>query len=131
MKKKEHISMMKLIRLTGQLAILGGVFWLGTEISERSGLPIPGSVLGVVILFFLLLSGLIKLKHVEEVADILLKHLMFFFIPISVGLMNAADIFLEHGWILLLAIIISALTTLWVTGNVTQLLRKRQGECKL
>jgi len=122
--------MLKIARWAGQLAILSGVFWAGTQIAERSGLPIPGSVIGVVLLFLLLLSGVIKLKHVEEVADYLLKHLVFFFIPIAVALMNTADIFLENGWILAIAIFFGAIFPFWVTGHITQMLRRRRGECR-
>ena len=122
--------MLKKARWAGQLAILSSVFWAGTQIAERSGLPIPGSVVGVMLLLFLLLSGVIKLKHVEEVADYLLKHLVFFFIPIAFALMNTADIFLENGWILAIAIFIGAIFPFWVTGHITQMLRRRRGECR-
>ena len=123
--------MQKTIKYSGQLAILSGIFWAGTLIAEYSGLPVPGSVLGVMMLFFLLLSGLIKLEYVEEVADYLLKHLVFFFIPITTALMNASDVFLTNGLILAVAIVSGAVLPFWITGHVTQMLRKRQGECKL
>ena len=112
-----------------QLAILSGVYWTGTKLAEWSGLPIPGSVMGVMLLFLLLLVGVIKLEQVEEVADVLLKNLMFFFVPVAVGVMNAAD-FLEQGPLLLSALFIGTLVPLWVTGALTQFLRKRQHECK-
>jgi len=120
----------KTLRWAGQLSILAGIFWSGTHIAAWSGLPIPGSVLGVIMLFFLLLSGVIKLEYVEEVADFLLKHLMFFFVPIAVGLMDTAEIFMEHGWALALAIVIGGLVPFWITGNITQTLRRKQAECK-
>ena len=121
----------KIIRWSGQLALLSGVFWAGTQSAERSGLPIPGSVIGVLLLFFLLLSGLVKLSYVEEVADYLLKHLVFFFVPIAVALMNTADVFLANGWILAIAIFFGIVVPLWVTGRITQMLRRRRGECRL
>ena len=123
--------MRKTVRWAGQLSILCGIFWTSTQIAAGSGLPIPGSVLGVIMLFFLLLSGVMKLEYVEEVADFLLRHLMFFFVPIAVGLMDTAEIFLDNGWTLVLAIVIGAIVPFWVTGNITQVLRRRRAECKL
>ena len=122
--------MMKIVRWSLQLALLSAVYFVGEQAAAWSGLPIPGTVLGVVLLFLLLLSGLIRPEQVEEVANFLLKHLMFFFIPIAAGLMNSADLFLEHGLFLFLAIVISAAMPLWVAGALTQLFRRRRGECK-
>ena len=123
--------MKKYFRWSGQLAILGGIYWTGNQIAAISGLPIPGSVLGVVLLFVLLFAGAIKLEHVAEVSDFLLKHLIFFFVPIAVGLMTSAEIFLENGWILVVAIIIGAAIPFFAVGTLTQMLRRRRGECKL
>jgi holin-like protein len=123
--------MVKAGKWLGQLAILGGVYWAGLLLSEKSGLPIPGSVLGVLLLFFLLLFGVLKLEYVEEVADFLLKHLMFFFVPIAVGLMASMDIFYESGWILALALFAAALIPFWSVGLFTQYLIRRRGECKI
>ncbi|MDR3563741.1 MAG: CidA/LrgA family protein [Negativicutes bacterium] len=123
--------MLKYLRWSGQLALLGGVYWAGTQIAERSGLPIPGSVLGVILLFFLLLSGIVKLEYVEEVADFLLKHLTFFFVPIAVGLMTTADIFLANGWVLVVAILVGGAVPFWAVGIIAQALRRRRGECKI
>jgi holin-like protein len=86
-------------------------------------------VLGVVVLFLLLSFGVVRLEHVEEVADYLLKHLMFFFVPVAVGLMTSAEVFLENGWVLAVAILIGAAAPCWSVGIITQTLRRRRGEC--
>ena len=122
--------MRKIVRWFGQLLILCGVFWTGSQLAEWSGLPVPGSVVGVVLLFFLLLFGVIQLEYVEEVADYLLKHLVLFFIPIAAALMDTADIFRENGWTLAVVIIIGVILPLWAAGTVTQMIRRRCHECK-
>ena len=123
--------MKKYCRWLGQLAILSGIYWAGNQIAANSQLPIPGSVLGVMLLFILLFIGVIKLEQVAEVADFLLKHLIFFFVPIAVGLMASAEIFLNSGWLLVTAIIIGAAIPFFAVGTMTQLLRRRRGQCKL
>ena len=122
--------MTKAMRWLGQLAILCGVYWVCTLFVEATGIPVPGSVLGVVLLFLLLAVGVIKLAWVEEAADYLLKHLMFFFVPVAVGLMTSAEVFLENGWVLVMAILVGAVVPGWAVGTITQTLRRRRGECK-
>ena len=115
----------------GQLAILVAVYWSGNQLAAVSGLPIPGSVLGVVILFTLLATNIIKLEQVSAAADFLLKHLMFFFVPIAAGLMTSANIFLESGWTLIIALVAGAAVPFWAVGFITQILRRRRGACKI
>jgi holin-like protein len=76
------------IKCLGQLALLWGLYLLSDSLVALTDLPVPGNVLGIVILFSLLCLGVIRIEQVEEVADFLLKHLMFFFIPIVAGLME-------------------------------------------
>ena len=112
------------------MLILSGVSWTGSQLAEWSGLPVPGSVVGVVLLFFLLLSGVIQLEYVEEVADYLLKHLVLFFIPIAAALMDTANVFRENSWILAVTIMIGVILPLWMAGAVAQMIRRRCHECK-
>ncbi|MBN2109575.1 MAG: CidA/LrgA family protein [Methanosarcinaceae archaeon] len=60
-------------------------------------LPIPGNVLGMVLLLFLLLSGMIRMSMIEDVSNFMLKHLFFFFIPAAVGLITCFSYWKENG----------------------------------
>ena len=70
-----------------------------------------------------------KIEHVKEGANFLLKHLVFFFIPVTVGLMNWGHIFYNYGIELAIAITISTLLPFWTVGYLTQLLCKKGKEC--
>lgn len=103
-----------------QLSILVIIYQVGNLTSKYLHLQIPGNVIGIVLLFLLLWSGLIKVEQIESAVGFLLKHLGFFFIPISVGLMTLGDIIITKGWILLVILLISAFIGIVAAGKTTQ-----------
>ncbi|MCL2123551.1 MAG: CidA/LrgA family protein [Desulfovibrionaceae bacterium] len=117
---------MQTLKYCGQLGMLWGISLLGGYLASLTDLPIPGNVLGVVILFSLLCLGVIKVEQVEGMADFLLKHLVFFFIPIVAGLMEWGTMFREHGPALALTIVASSLATLFVCAWLTLALRRKE-----
>lgn len=108
-----------------QMAILAGLFWGSDWLVRAVGLPVPGNVFGIVVLFLLLLTGVIKEQHISAAANFLLKHMVFFFVPVAVGLMQWGGVFYEYGWILLVAIVISAILPLLTVGLLGRALRRR------
>ncbi len=116
--------MTQTIKALGQLAVLWAIYWASNWFVTTTGLPIPASVLGVVLLFLLLLSGIVKLSHVQDAADFLLKHLVFFFVCIAVGLMEWGQVFYDYGLTLLLAIVVSSVVPLLAVGYLTQALHR-------
>jgi holin-like protein len=114
------------IKALGQLAILWAVYQGSSWLAAATGLPIPGNVLGVVLLFVLLCLGVVKLKHVELAADFLLKHLVFFFVPVAVGLMEWGQVFADYGLTLAAAIVVSAVLPLLAVGGLVQALNTRR-----
>ncbi len=89
-----------------------------------AGLPVPGNVLGVIALFLLLLSGIVKEEHINEGASFLLRHMVFFFIPIAAGLMDWGGVFYEHALVLTAAIAVSSFLPLLGVGWFIRLLRR-------
>jgi len=79
------------------MAVILGFLVAGEAVSRLLPLPIPGSVVGMVLLASALGLGLVKLSRIEAVADFLVKHLAFFFVPAGVGLMAHFDL-LERHW---------------------------------
>ncbi|UGV41157.1 CidA/LrgA family protein [Methanococcoides orientis] len=109
-----------------QFAIILSICFMGDLIHDFLNLPIPGSVLGMLLLLALLLSGVLKLSMIEDVSNFLLKHLSFFFIPAAVGLITCFSI-LEGKWIALLFIsVVSTIIIVVVTGITVQILMKRR-----
>ncbi|MGG3468869.1 CidA/LrgA family protein [Neobacillus pocheonensis] len=116
-----------------QMIILIVFYQIGNQLSRFFHLQIPGNVIGIVLLLAFLSMGWIKIEQVELSAGWLLKHLGFFFIPISIGLMTLGDIFLKQGFTILLVLIISALIGLLSAGKATQfvIMKKEKGKVKV
>lgn len=89
-------------------------------------LPVPGNLLGMLILLALLVSGLLPLRYIEAGASLLTRHLAFFFIPITVGLMAFADVFLANGPAILVILVLSAAAGICVAGLSAQRLAARR-----
>lgn len=114
-------------KLLWQTAILTAIFWGCDQITRLTGIPIPGNVLGIVVLFFLLLTGIVKESHISLAAEFLLRHLVFFFVPIAVGLMQWGSVFYDYGWVLAAAIVGSTALPLVIVGFMAKSLRRSSG----
>ena len=117
---------MCIMKYLGQLSILWGVYLAGRWLTEALALPVPANVVGVVLLFTLLCLGLVRLEYVAETADFLLRHLVFFFIPIAVGLMDWGGVFYQYGFVLLAAVVVSSVLPFFAVGFLTLFLHRRR-----
>lgn len=113
----------------GQFGLILGVLFLGEFLSTRFNLPIPSTILGMIILFVLLMLKIIKIKWVEDVGNVLLDNLSVMFIPAGIGIARELELF--KGNIIQLAIIVFVSTTIVivVTGYTVQALEgKKRGK---
>ena len=83
-------------------------------------IPLPGNVLGMLLLLALLVSGVVPLRWIEGSASLLVRHLAFFFIPITVGLMRFADLFVDNGPAIVFTLIVSAAVGICGAGLSSQ-----------
>lgn len=120
--------MRQTLRLLWQMGLLAVFAWAADWLARALDLPIPGNVLGIVVLFLLLSTGLVKEGWINEAASFLLRHLVFFFVPIAVGLMNWGGVFYDYGWVLLAAIVVSTALPLFVVGWLAGALRRPEKE---
>ncbi|HIV20174.1 MAG TPA: CidA/LrgA family protein [Candidatus Merdivicinus intestinigallinarum] len=82
------------MKLLIQIGIIFGVCWVGEGLSKL--LPLPGSVISMILLFLLLLTKLLKPAHIAEKSDFLLKNMAFFFIPAGVAIMESLGVLWEN-----------------------------------
>lgn len=123
---------MKIIR---QIGIIFTVCWLSILVEKVLPFAFPASVIGMILLFICLLTGVLKIEHIQEKADFLLENMAFFFVPAGVSIINYFDV-LESTWIQLVVIcVISTVVTFAVTAWSVKLtvrllsrLRERRAE---
>lgn len=102
------------------LAILSAFQMVGAAI-HRLGLPISGSVLGLILFYFGLSTGVVKMHWVEAAAAFLLRHMLLLFIPVTVGLMELFHVLSRQA----LAISASLMVSLIAVQATTGLLGKK------
>ncbi|WP_018109583.1 CidA/LrgA family protein [Bacteroides propionicifaciens] len=107
-----------------QSAILFGCLALGELIVYLTGVKLPSSIIGMLLLTLLLRLGWVKLHWVQGMSDFLVENLGFFFIPPGVALMCYLDIIKAQFWPIVISTLISTIIVLVVTGWVHQLIRK-------
>ncbi|AXI10821.1 CidA/LrgA family protein [Oceanobacillus zhaokaii] len=118
--------MLTIFKTVFQIAILYIFFQLGEWIQQSLHLFIPGSVIGMVILFLLLLLNVVKPSWIDLGSKFIIRHLVLFFIPVTVGVIEYLDLFKGYGLILVIIVIISTLLVMISSGLVSQWLVRRK-----
>lgn len=103
-----------------QLLIILLISFIGELLNYIIPLPIPGSIYGMILMFILLCSGIIKLEQVKKTGKFLLDIMPVMFIPSAVGIMSQFEQ-LKDIWLQIIVItIITTVITIAVTGLSSQ-----------
>jgi len=113
-------------KVGAQIVMLWVIFAFSNAVVSRLGLRIPGNIVGLALLFVLLSVGIVKERWVSGAASLLTRHLAFFFIPITVGLMGLTDIFVANGAAIAITLVVSAVLGICVAGFTSQALAARK-----
>ena len=106
-----------------QCAIIFGCLALGELVVWLTGIKLPSSIIGMLILALLLQVKAVKLRQVEGMANFLVKNFGFFFVPAAVSLMLYLDIICAQWLPILVASAVSTVIVLVITGWVHQIMR--------
>lgn len=114
--------------MVGALIMLLGFQLAGEVIARALNLPLPGPVLGMLLLFAVLLVRGSAPDALQRTSQGLLRHLSLLFVPAGVGIMTHLAL-LEREWLpTLLTLVLSTLVTLTVTAlTMRWLLRRSPG----
>lgn len=107
-----------------QCSILFGCMAVGELIVWLTGVRLPSSIIGMLLLTLLLKLGWIKLEWVKGLTDFLIANLGFFFVPPGVALMLYFDIIQAQLLPIVTATLVSTVIVLVVTGQVHQIVRR-------
>ncbi|WP_297791086.1 CidA/LrgA family protein [uncultured Marinobacter sp.] len=98
------------------------VYQLVGEVTVRLlEVPIPGPVLGMVMLFVTLLIRGQAPESVDQASSALLSHLSLLFVPAGVGMMVHFDRIAEEWVPITLALLLSTIITMVATALIMQL----------
>lgn len=107
-----------------QLAIIFGCLALGELVIYLTGIPLPSSIVGMLLLTMLLKLKVIRLEWVRSISDFLVGNIGFFFVPPGVAVMLYFDLIKAELVPILAASVISTILVLAVTGWMHQLYGK-------
>ena len=111
--------------MTGLFYIL--LFWvLGNALSYLVGGYVPGSVIGMILLFAALTLRWVKAETVRPAAHFLLRSMALFFVPFGVGLMVSYRLLLDNLWAIVVSGIVSTIVVLLVAGHTFQSLNRKK-----
>ena len=112
-----------------QCFILFGCLALGELVVMVTGLKLPASIIGMLLLTLLLQLRIVKLEWVRGLTDFLIANLGFFFVPPGVALMLYFDLIRAEIVPIVAATVLSTILVLLVTGHTHQVVSK--GERKV
>lgn len=99
---------------------------LGTFLRGMLSIPLPGSIIGLLLLWALLSFQIIPLRFVEKGAYVFLSTLPLYMVPATVGVMNYGYVFVGKGWLLIAITIGSTFITMAVASIVSHKVSKRR-----
>ena len=116
--------MKKIIKIIIQIAIIYAIYWVGNLLSNLIShiIVIPGNIIGMVILLILLTTNILKLSMIEETSSFMLKYMGFFFVPLSVGIMESYKLIQGSIVQIFIILVISCKLVMYVSCKVTDVL---------
>lgn len=115
------------------MKVIEQLFWillfsfLGEIISYliASFIAVPGSVIGMILLFFALHFKWIRIDQVDEVGTWLTDNMGIFFVPAGVGLISNFGILADTWWQLLIIMAVTTVLMMGFVGKIVQTVKNR------
>ena len=107
-----------------QCFIIFGCLAVGELMVWLTGIAIPSSIIGMLLLAALLQTKVIKEEWVKGMSDFLISNMGFFFVPPGVALMLYLDIIKAEFIPIAVATVVSTVLVLIVTGWTHQRLKR-------
>ncbi len=107
---------------------------LGEVLTRAAGIPVPGPVMGMVLMLFTFIVRPSFIDVVRPTGGVLLSNLSLLFVPAGVGLMRHGERFLTEGMQIVLIVVISSVLAMLATAyailGTQKLLARRNKETK-
>ena len=113
-----------------QIGILYLFYMPGSFIQQSFQLVIPGSIIGMLLFFVLLMIWKPFERFIEKGTSFILAHLPIFFTPATVGVMVYFDLFKGNGFWLIIITIVSTLIVLIGSAYTTRFVQKLKERVK-
>ena len=113
-----------------ELALIFGICLAGEGIAALLPVAFPGSVISMILLMALLLSGIVKTRHIQRVSGCLTANMSFVFLPSCVSIVEHVDVILPKIVPVFLICFLTApliyLATAWTVQGMMALRRRKE-----
>lgn len=103
-------------RLISEIAVLLAIYFVGCQVAVWLQVPIPGGVMGMILLLLAFALGWVKPATLQLGAGVLMAEMLLFFIPALMSLLDHGALVRDEGWRILLVIGVSTLLVMIVTA---------------
>ncbi|PKR49759.1 CidA/LrgA family protein [Thalassospira marina] len=110
-----------------QIAAIFAFWLLGEAVVRLCDIPVPGGIIGMVVVFALLASRRISLRSMRRGAQWYLAEMLLFFIPAVLAVLNHHELFGILGAKVLVVILGSTASVIAVTALVMDLFVRFRG----
>ncbi|MFB6365715.1 CidA/LrgA family holin-like protein [Paenibacillus elgii] len=114
------------VKTLGQVLFFILVSWLLNGLSALLHLPVPGSILGIVLVFVLLQLNIIRIEWIDLGAKWLLAEMLLFFIPAAAGMVQYQALLRDYSLPIMLVLVCSLVVVMLSAGLVAQAIVKRK-----
>ena len=113
------------MHIMGELALIFGICLVGEGVAALLPVAFPASVISMVLLMVLLLTGVVKDRHIQTASHFLVANMAFFFLPSFVGLLEHIELLKSQLVPLLLIVVLTTPVVYLITGWTVRLLMLR------
>ncbi|EGJ10471.1 MULTISPECIES: CidA/LrgA family protein [Rubrivivax] len=110
-----------------QLGAIGAVWAAGELIVRTTGLPLPGGLVGMALLFVLLATGAVRVASWRRGASWLIAEMLLFFVPAVLAVLDHPELFGWLGLKLLVVIAGGTLAVMAATALAVECMLRRGG----
>lgn len=96
--------------------------YVGMLLSKILHLPLPGTILSLLLLFLMLQFKILKLEKIENAGNFLLLNMTIFFMPPTVKIIDSYELLEKDLFKIIVIILVSTFLTMGITGKVVQLM---------
>jgi holin-like protein len=104
------------MKIVKQIGIVFAVCWVSQILSGFLPFAFPASIIGMLLILVLLLTGILRIEHVQEKSSFLLSNMAFFLIPAGVSVINYFDLIGRNILILVFICVVSTIIVFIVTA---------------
>ncbi|WP_061776306.1 CidA/LrgA family protein [Levilactobacillus senmaizukei] len=106
------------------MGIFAAILFVSSLISPLfpASFPVPTPVIGLVLLYILLASHIVKLRNVEKFGDFMISLIAFLFVPSGIQLAASLDILKTQGVQIVVVVLIATIVLLVVVAYTAALL---------